>query len=165
MNLLGICKEQLKIAPSNRMSHHMYIIIVFANYLYRYYSRGFTLSHEMLVYRIQEYNYLIQRGFWHLVIESMQFIQNQTFPNTKVNQRQVLAKAIADTELCSTCNVPLAIIDTIAEMAMPHPDTQLMKQIIDDHEKEQHNFSLTLVNRLFDLVDEKNEDYKGTGTV
>ena len=145
------------------MSHHVYIIVVFANYLYLYFSRGFTLSHEMLVYRIQEYNYLIQKGFWHLVIESMQFIRNQTFPDTKVNQRKTLAKAVADAELCSNYNVPLPIIDTIAQMAMPYPDVQLMKQMIDDHEKGEYNFNLTLVKRLFDLIDENNETYKGTG--
>ena len=103
------------------MARDVYIIIVFGNYLYTYCSTGYTVWHEMLVYRIQEYNYLIQKGVWHLVIESMQFIQNQTFANIKVNQRKALAEAIANTQLCNNYNVPLPIIDIIAQMTMPRP--------------------------------------------
>ena len=145
------------------MSHYVYLIIVFADYLYRYYSRGFTLISTMLVYRIREYNYLTQKGLWNIVIEAMQFIQNQTFPTRKGKQKKMLAKSISKTELCNNFNVPLPIIYTIAKMALPRPDTHLMKQIIEEHEKETTCFSLTLVQRLFDLIDEKNETYKGTG--
>ena len=149
------------------MSHHPYLYIVFAGYLYRYCVRCMIAdAYSMLIFRIQEYNHLLKNGWWDLIVESMKFIQNHTFPETAIQQRKLLKQTVIKTNSCIHHQIPLPIIDIIVDMAMPQPDTKLMKQIINEHNSNlgiKYWFALTLTERLFNLIDENNYEYKGAG--
>lgn len=146
------------------MSHYSCFVIVFAGYMYRYFIRSFSFAYSYFVWSIEEYNYLSAIGHWNLVVQAMQFFQHETFSSFKVKSQTKLTKTIQQTKIYHHYHVPVCIIDIIADMAMPRPDTQLMKQIIDQNNAdESQTFNLKMLQLVFDLVDENNKEYKGNG--
>ena len=146
------------------MSNYSYLVIVFAGYMYRYLVRGFSCAHELLFWRIQEYHYLISKGRWTLFVEAMQFIQHQTFPSSKAKSKKAFANIILGTQLTKFFNVPISIVNIISDMAMPRPDTQLMKQTIAQHQADKsYKYNLTIFKLAFDLIDENNKECQANG--